>query len=152
MTTLGGWCQPAPGCTHTERQHRDVRAAYMGFLATQAVVQTLPEAIGTLPARHLPLELHESTARNSILRTRFEDAQIAVALEIDEPVRAYGIPKKPVSVNRIEKVGPIALLHLSRRLTHPLIDAHAAIYCDVKRPLHVARVRAVQVRLDREAA
>ena len=21
MTTLGGWCQPAPGCTHTERQH-----------------------------------------------------------------------------------------------------------------------------------
>ena len=21
MTTLGGWCQPAPGCTHTEREH-----------------------------------------------------------------------------------------------------------------------------------
>ena len=30
MTTLGGWCQPAPGCTHTERQHVACRSRVCG--------------------------------------------------------------------------------------------------------------------------
>ena len=30
MTTLGGWCQPAPGCTHTEREHVACRSRVCG--------------------------------------------------------------------------------------------------------------------------
>lgn len=140
-----------PFNTQHNRNREASRQAYLTFLASQAVRVPLPEAIAALPGRRIDLELHEASDPHCILRTRAEDAQIAMALALDEPVRAFGM-SKATNVNMIEQVGPFALLHTTRRLKDPFLDAHAIVKCDVKRPTKVARLKVVQLRIDREAA
>lgn len=134
-----------PFNTQHNKHHRELRAAYLEFRVSQAVRLTLPEAIATRPDRRIELDLHETNNWNSTLRTRMEDAQIAMALELSAPVRTYGFSKS-ANVNRIEQVGPVVLLHLTRRIGKPLQDAHAVVYCNEKKPLSVAHLRVVQIR------
>lgn len=126
------------------------RLAYLEFLIAHSVRLPLREEIAALPNKRIWLEPFKFPgASNLVLRTRAEDARIARALRITDPVRVYGFGR-PTHLDKLEIVGPFGMLWLNKQDKWILKDAHAVIKSDLRNP-DVAHIRVLQIRLDHEA-
>lgn len=125
-----------------------VRSAYMLFRAAYDQPMAIRDAVRAMEQR-IDLDHHQfGESENLILRTRLSDALVVAAMQMPEgeAPRAFGIKKNsPTKVHKIERRGPIALLHTGSHSTHPILDAYATVKFDAKQRL---RLRNVHVRLD----
>lgn len=93
-----------------------------------------------------------SESGHVILRTRLIDMHVVSVLGLPadsgKPAHIFGLRSSTNTVRRIERVGPLALIHLSTTTTHPLLDAYGTVKFDGKQQGLV--LRNVHVRLDHD--
>ena len=101
-----------------------VRAAYLAFRDSQEAKTRRSLSVVVELDCHDPDELGRMR-----FRTRLEDADIASALVPIKKgqVRAYGFRKNPSLVCGLERVGPVAILTVSRHTSPEIVRAYANV-------------------------
>lgn len=136
-----------PFNTQHNRAANEVRRAYLLFTAADRQPTSLRDALRAMQ-HQLPLAVHDLGEHPTVvLRTRVDDAAIAGVMRLPEgeKPRVFGMSKKNGRVLKVEKHGPVALIHLGSTKNHPIEDAYAVVKFDQKQQL---TLRNIHVRLD----